>query len=107
SLGPLEQAMLEGIAAVSLGTVMGMGGRDWKTQKARGKGIANTFEERRAAETAAANAKAAKTAARAAPKQPTSLSDQLRTNDVLAPQANVLGPDVTRAAMERAQMFPE
>jgi len=62
SLGPLERALIEGGASTFLGTWLGSGRRDWGATKARSQGVLDTFEGRRAAETAATEAKAEKAA---------------------------------------------
>jgi hypothetical protein len=71
SLGPLERALIEGGASTFLGTWLGSGRRDFGATKSRAQGVLDTFEGRRAAETAAAATKAEQAQARKRGARPT------------------------------------
>jgi hypothetical protein len=99
SLGPLERALIEGGASTFLGTWLGSGRRDFGATKSRAQGVLDTFEGRRTAEAAVAEAKATKAAEMRArkvskptlvpPPNPLSQSDVLKSGS----SASVLDVD--------------
>lgn len=72
SLGPLERALLEGTVATGVGTLIGTSRKDFGAIKARGEGLLESLEARRAREAAKAAEKARKAADTRADKAATS-----------------------------------